>query len=77
DIKKLVVKIQADLKARVKAHLDVVIPKLALNLGPIAKVDIKASVDLKADIQARLKAFVEVCVKLLADAKLVADIGAL
>ncbi|KAG0332972.1 hypothetical protein BG004_001021 [Podila humilis] len=77
DVQKLAVKVKADAEAHVKARLDVAIPKLALNLGPLATATIKSTIKLKAKVDIRLKAFVELCVKLLANVKLVADIRAL
>ncbi|KAG0368761.1 hypothetical protein BGX24_002706 [Mortierella sp. AD032] len=76
DIKKLVVKIKADLKANAKVRLDLFIKKLDLNLG-LAKVKVSAVAKIRADIDVHLKAFVEVCAKLFVNAKIVADIGAL
>ncbi|KAF9119857.1 hypothetical protein BGW39_011860 [Mortierella sp. 14UC] len=76
DIKKLVVKIKADLKAHVKVRLDLFIKKLDINLG-LAKVKVSAIAHIRADIDAHLKAFVDVCAKLFVSAKVEADIGAL
>lgn len=77
DINALVVKIKANIKAKVQASLAICIPKLTVNLGLLAKADVKASVDVKATIDAHIKVFVDACVKLLASAKLVAQVGAL
>lgn len=77
DIDALVVKVKADVKAKVKASLDICIPKLSVNLGVLAKADVKATIDVKAQIDAHLKVFVDACVKLLVNAKLVAQVKAL
>ncbi|KAF9087977.1 hypothetical protein BGX29_000537 [Mortierella sp. GBA35] len=77
DIEKLVVKIKADVHARAKVHLEAYIKKLDLNLLGLAKVKLSAVAKIKADINVHLKAFVDVCAKLLINAKLIADIGAL
>ncbi|KAF9901403.1 hypothetical protein EC991_006202 [Linnemannia zychae] len=76
DIKKLAVKIKADLQANAKLRLDLFIKKLDINLG-LAKVKVSAIAHVRADIDAHLKAFVDICAKLLVNAKIVADIGAL
>ncbi|KAF9307094.1 hypothetical protein BGZ74_011295 [Mortierella antarctica] len=77
DIKALVLRIKANVKAKVKASLDICIPKLVVNLGVLAKAVITATIDIKAEIKARLDLWINVCVQLLASAKLIALVKAL
>ncbi|KAF9139315.1 hypothetical protein BG015_002066 [Linnemannia schmuckeri] len=77
DIKKLTVKIKADLHAHAKLRLDLFIKKLDLNALGLAKVTISAVARVRAEVDVHLKAFVDICAKLLVNAKLIADIGAL
>ncbi|KAG0286838.1 hypothetical protein BGZ97_007297 [Linnemannia gamsii] len=77
DVKKLVVKVKADLQAHAKLRLDLYVKKLDLNALGLAKVSIKAAAKVRASVDVHIKAFVEACVKLLVNAKLIADIGAL
>ncbi|KAF9176705.1 hypothetical protein BGZ51_009714 [Haplosporangium sp. Z 767] len=76
DIEKLIVKIKAELEAHVKVRVGAHIKKLAVDLG-LAKVDISAIVRIRSDINVHLKAFVDLCAKLLINAKLIADVAAL
>ncbi|KAK3833347.1 MAG: hypothetical protein JOS17DRAFT_773627 [Linnemannia elongata] len=77
DVKKLTVKVKADLKAHAKLRLDLFIKKLDLNALGLAKVTISAIAHVRADVDVHIKAFVDACVKLLVSAKIIADIGAL
>lgn len=77
DVKKLTVKVKADLQAHAKLRLDLFIKKLDLNALGLAKVTISAIAHVRSDIDVHIKAFVDVCVKLLVSAKIIADIGAL
>jgi len=77
DVKALTVKIKADLQARVSLRLALFVKKLDLNALGLAKVAITAIAKVGVDIDVHLKAFVDICVKLLVSAKLIADIGAL
>ncbi|KAF9921562.1 hypothetical protein FBU30_008379 [Linnemannia zychae] len=76
DVDKLAAKIKADVHAQAKLRLDAIVKKLSINIL-LAKVDISGIVKVHADIDAHLKAFVDACAKLLVDAKLIGDIGAL
>ncbi|KAG0282913.1 hypothetical protein BGZ96_012720 [Linnemannia gamsii] len=77
DVKKLAVKVKADLHAHAKARLDLYIKKLDLNALGLARVSITAVAKVRASVDVHIKAFIEACVKLLVSAKLIADIGAL
>ncbi|KAF8924947.1 hypothetical protein BGZ58_001276 [Dissophora ornata] len=76
DIANLVVKVKADVAAHAKLRVNAYIKSLNLNLI-IAKVDISAIIHIRSDIDVHIKAFVDVCAKLLLDAKLIAGVGAL
>ncbi|KAG9062967.1 hypothetical protein KI688_004567 [Linnemannia hyalina] len=77
DVKKLTVKVKADLAAHAKLRLDLFIKKLDLNALGLARVTVSAIVHVRATVDAHIKAFIDVCAKLLVNAKVIADIGAL
>ncbi|KAF9347156.1 hypothetical protein BGX26_001340 [Mortierella sp. AD094] len=76
DIQKLIVKVKADVAVHAKLRVSAHIKKVTVNAG-LAKADISAIVRIRSDIDAHLKAFVDVCAKVLVDAKLIAAVGAL
>ncbi|KAF9539993.1 hypothetical protein EC957_004805 [Mortierella hygrophila] len=77
DVKKLTVKVKADLAAHAKLRLDLFIKKLDLNALGLARVTISAIAHVRATVDVHVKAFIDVCAKLLVNAKVIADIGAL
>jgi hypothetical protein len=76
DIAKLIVKIKADVAAKAKVRVNAAIKDLSVRLG-LVNVDVSAAVRVRSDINVLLKAFVDVCAKLLVNAKLVANVAAL
>ncbi|KAG0249643.1 hypothetical protein BG011_009057 [Mortierella polycephala] len=77
DIEKLIVKIKAELEAHVKVRVGVHIKDLSVNVLGLANAHVSAIVRIRSDINIHLKAFIDLCVSLLVDAKLIADIQAI
>ncbi|KAG0054288.1 hypothetical protein BGZ83_011493 [Gryganskiella cystojenkinii] len=76
DIVKLVAKIKVDVAVAAKVRVDATIKDLAVHLG-LADVDIHAIIHVRSDIDVHIKAFIDLCAKVLVNAKLIADVGAL